>query len=769
MRWLLAAVLLSAYLLAGGQVKGGPDVAAWRTEPATQDGIRLLSGADGVTAQSTRGGSRCVTTAPGNTPSLYLYFNLDDGRTRGLPGPLYVRIEYFDEALGGGLKLEYDSAAGETPAAKYTPAEDQAGGWQAGTKRWMKAAFLLQRPRFANRQNLDADFRLRGGPLFVRAVIVSRTRPADWDILAKIDTRDVKPLVKIGQGGQLIVGGFDPTSRADAARYVRTLEASIPALKALGVTSHEAYVRWNLCEPAEGQYDWSVYDQYVTLYKRHGLKWVPFLICGSAYSLPDWYYKKPGSQGYVCLEHGTESDVQSLWNPALRGHVARFIRAFCERYRDSGVVESILLGVTGNYGEAIYPASGNDWTADVHGKYHTHAGFWAGDKYAEHSFQVWLISKYGGSDRLRDAWGHSFQSVDHVKPFLRRDSPNERAWLDFCDWYTDSMTNWSRFWLQKTRRHFPRGDIYLCTGGHAPPEHGASFAQQCKAAAEVGAGVRITNEASDYAANFTLTRWVASAGRQYGAYFSFEPAGGVDANGVTARIYNATASGARGLHYYYPNLFDTPAARESFVRYGGQFKQRTPVTEIAVYYPQTYIKLHGNTFMDYARPLRDRFDFAFMSDEQIADGGLKEVKALILLDGNTSEERTWDAIIDWVKGGGVLFYADGMGRLRNVEGNEGVHDRLFGPNAAIGKGRAFVFAGSGKNTEYRAFICAALAGAKQLSENTRAMVTADGKEDGLFVTLCEPGELLWLNSTKQAVQKGSTTVPPFGIASQRLR
>jgi len=117
-------------------------------------------------------------------------------------------------------------------------------------------------------------------------------------------------------------------------------------------------------------------------------KWVPFLICGSPYSLPDWYYKKPGAQGYVCLEHGEESDVQSLWNPAMREHVAGFIKAFCDHYRDSGIIESILLGVTGNYGEAIYPVTGNDWTADVHGAYHTHPGFWAGDRYAVASFRA---------------------------------------------------------------------------------------------------------------------------------------------------------------------------------------------------------------------------------------------------------------------------------------------------------------------------------------------------------------------------------------------
>ena len=403
------------------------------------------------------------------------------------------------------------------------------------------------------------------------------------------------PKVQIGPGGQLIVGGFDPDSFENATKSAAGFEAAIPNLKSLGVTSQEIYVRWNLCEVAPGKWDWSVYDRYVALYKENNLKWVPFLICGSPYSLPDWYYKKPGSQGYVCLEHHEESDVQSLWNPEMRRHVAEFVKAFCEHYRDTGTIESILLGVSGNYGEAIYPVTGNDWTADRHGKYHSHPGFWAGDPFAVKDFAASIKKKYGTSEKLESAWGDKAPAIDDVKPFLRKDAPNDRAWIDFVDWYQQSMTDYAKFWLTETRKNLPKGEIYLCTGGHAPPMHGSDFGQQCKMAAEVGAGVRITNEASDYALNFALTRWVASASAQYGGYFSFEPAGGVDANGVVGRIYNATASGAKGLHYYYPNLFDKPAATENFIRMGSQFQQRKPFVEIAVYYPTTSNQTRGRS------------------------------------------------------------------------------------------------------------------------------------------------------------------------------
>jgi Glycosyl hydrolase family 14 len=745
------------------------DLASWRVTDAgvEEAGLRALSGADGVTELTSAGDARCLGMKAGTNPaSAYLYFDVDLSLSLPDKTPLCLVVEYFDGGLGGRLSLHYDSATGDSQEAKYRASEQLWGGWLTGRKAWHTAIFALEQPAFKNRQNLGADFRFTGSTLLVRSVKLVTELPDNADEVDTMDTTDFERLVSIGHGGQLIIGGFDPGRKEDVRRLTQELEGSIPALKALGVTSHEGYVRWNLCELAPGEYDWSVYDAFVDVYRKYDLKWVPFLIIGSAYSLPDWYYKQEGSQGYVCLKHGETSDVESLWNPVLRDHVARFIKAFCEHYRDKDVIESILLGVTGNYGEAIYVVTGNDWTASIHGEYHTHPGFWAGDPYARQSFRDWLVAKYTTAEALNAAWGTEYGSVGAVEPFLQDAAPNDRAWLDMCDWYIGSMTDWSRFWMSETRKHFPDGDINLCTGGHAPPEHGANFGDQCKVAAEIGGGVRITNEASDIKANFSLTRWVASAGQQYGAYYSFEPAGMVNEPGVIARIYNATASGAKGLHYYFPNLFGTDGARNNFVKWGGQFRQRTPVVEIAVYYPQTHIKLNGNKFLGKVQPLRDRFDFGYMSDEQIRDGGLVRVKALILMDGNVSEGAVWAAVTDWVRNGGVVLYADGMGRLRTVEGDEACHDALLGKEADHGKGRVETFAGDPDTVEYRAFLAEKLAQAEELLPATRAMAALDGEEDGVFVTVCAPNELLWLNYTDQPVQKQGQEIAAYSITSQ---
>jgi len=237
----------------------------------------------------------------------------------------------------------------------------------------------------------------------------------------------------------------------------------------------------------------------------------------------------------------------------------------------------------------------------------------------------------------------------------------------------------------------------------------------------------------------------------------------VNVPGGVARVYNATASGARGLHYYYPNLFNGKDAFNNFVRTGDQFTQRDPITEIALYYPETFIKLNSPDILSYAQKLRERFDFNYISDEQITDAGLAHTKALVLMLGNIAEAASWRRITDWVRKGGVLIYPTGMGRLRTVERDETPHEELFGPNAKLGKGRVVVFDGAGDSTEYRDFICATLAAARELSADSRLMVSADGKDDGVFVTVAAPGKLLWLNYTNKPVIRNGIEIPAYSI------
>jgi len=577
-------------------------------------------------------------------------------------------------------------------------------------------------------------------------------------------------IVKVGEGTQLTIGDFDISSAADLQGVLERLKRELPRMKAAGVTSHETYVRWNLVETSLGKFDFSLYDQIAELDHSLGIKWVPFIIIGPAYATPDWFYSSKHSVKYVCLEHGEESAIESLWNPHLRGHVSRFMKEFAAHYEPMGVIESVLLGITGNYGEAIYPAtSGEDWTSRTHGKYHSHPGYWAGDQHAVRSFQRWLKNKYRDIASLNRDWKTNHRDFSRIKTFLRKDAPSTRAWLDMLDWYRGSMNDWAAFWMKTARKYFPQTNIYLCTGGDGNPMHGSDFGEQCRVAASVYGGVRITNEGSSYPDNFSLTRWIASAGRLYGAYYGFEPAGGVSPAAVAARCYNATASGARQLHYYFGNIFMSSQAEDNWLKSAQFFRRREPKVEVALFYPQTDIELGGQDFLRYPRALRDFFDFDYLSEGMIRDGGLKRYKALIIAGGHTVEITTLRRIRAWcLWEGGIVIASGTSAPLVTVEGDDTLYRLLLDTDGAI--------VDQGPREGYFRFVAKTLAELPVLSRDTREVIALDSKTDNLYWTLFEDGEILILNQNPKDVTWGFTflgkymrpTIPAYGIWSSKV-
>jgi hypothetical protein len=146
--------------------------------------------------------------------------------------------------------------------------------------------------------------------------------------------------------------------------------------KESGITSLQSYVTWAEIEKKPGLLDFSVYDVLVEKLLKHGLKWVPFLIMGPDYATPQWFQESSHSVYAKCLEHEKECRIQSIWNPNLPNYVEHFISLFADHYRDRTLFESISLGISGNWGEAIYPATGG-----FMGGFHVHPGWWCGDDY----------------------------------------------------------------------------------------------------------------------------------------------------------------------------------------------------------------------------------------------------------------------------------------------------------------------------------------------------------------------------------------------------
>jgi len=357
--------------------------------------------------------------------------------------------------------------------------------------------------------------------------------------------------------------------------------------------------------------------------------------------------------------------VQSLFNPALPPYIDRFLAEFARQYRDTGVIESVLLGITGIYGESIYPAGPPDgWTARLTGVYHNHGGWWAGDTHAQAAFRRDMRREYRWLRRLNKAWGTAYESFDDVAPFLPGDAPSDRARSDCAEWYQKAMEDWAVFWVKATRRHFPDTEIYLCTGGNGSPLLGADFSAQAKAIAPYRAGIRITNEASDYAANFTVTREVATATRLYGTFSGFEPAGRVDAKGVVARVYNATMSGVRQLHYYSPNVLQSKAAVAAFRAHASFLVPRTPRVSTAFYVSRETWGVNAHVMprmYAHARVFRDLVDYDMVTRRSVVDGALKDHRFLLMVECEVLDPGAAARIRSWVRRGGVLAVATRTG------------------------------------------------------------------------------------------------------------
>ncbi len=580
--------------------------------------------------------------------SGYLYVKIDHDDYKQGPIDLYVSAEVYDDDLKR-INLTFDQFSRDLGRnTKYTAAEQ--AYFMTGEQCWRTLHFFLPDVRLGHGQNHNADFRFAAPGLAFRKIRVGSQRPADFNEQGGIDQQTLKNIAVHRKPGMELTFGSDATP-AEAAMF-----------RALSATSVESYVHWAGVEPERGRWDWSKWDQQVETLRRSDLQWVPFLIAGPAYATPLWFQNSSESAVFKCLEHNTESKVQSLFNPALPAQVKRFVQAFAERYRDTGIIESLLLGVTGIYGESIYPAGPQGgWTTRLTGEYHNHRGWWAGDRHAVHSFRTAIHKEYRKIRRLNAAWGTAYISFDEVTTFLPEDAPNLRARADFTEWYQQAMTDWSVFWVKTVRSAFPDTPIYLCTGGAGDPMLGADFTAQTAEIARYGAGVRITNEGSDYAHNFSRTREVATATRHYGTFCGFEPAAKINAVGIVARIYNATASGARQLHDYTANTFDK--GLDSFQNFrvnAHRLIPRKPILSTAVYLSRESWALDNNAHSscyELSRTLRDVTDFDYVTRRSLADGHLSGYKTLVLTHSPVLEPQSAEAIEKWVRKGGHLIAA----------------------------------------------------------------------------------------------------------------
>lgn len=487
-------------------------------------------------------------------------------------------------------------------------------------------------------------------------------------------------------------------------------------LKKAGVNSVQSYVTWAEVESEEGHYDFSSYETLVNQLKKHQLNWVPFLILGPHYATPNWFQQSSKNLYATCLEHNQTSKIQSIWNPHLPDAVDHFLQIFADHFKHCQVISSILLGISGNWGESIYPDSGC-----FYGNFHTHAGWWCGDSYARQQFQNNMLKKYASLENLNNTWNTHFKNITEItfpyevlpknKPQTLRvianniyeKSPRQfkqyavklnkfyTTWQvsqlcksipnqiknssthleDFVAWYLDAMSQWSEFWLKKSRAYFPKVDLYLVSGGNGLPHHGADFSKQVKIASQYNAGIRITNQTDDFSQSFTRTCLISSASRFYQTYFSTEEARVNSDFGVTMRLFEGLSSGAKSIyckgilglgeahcsHVIQPSGELTLAADNLKKYYPLIQSPAKPIINVAIIYPNRSIIYNARIqeiLFHYSSQLRKHINFDFIDENMINESAADNYRFIINLVGMPSNKNI-DMLRQWLTKGNVLL------------------------------------------------------------------------------------------------------------------
>ena len=619
----------------------------------------------------------------------------------------WLRVQYLDRGYGL-IAVSYGA-----DGVRGVPQPKQWGVARLNTGKIREADFEID-PAMLRRSpgaTTDVDFRIEGLPLLV-SLTLTENEPAH------MPGADVPPAVEFRVPGQRVMSaGADANSPAGIDDVLASLRNLLPLARALGFNGIESYVKWGFVERSPGVFDWSYYDAVVDEVQKHGLKWFPLLIVGSAYALPDWFYHSSEHTGYECLEHHIGNDIPTIFNSNQDKYVQRFLKEFGKHYAHRGILLGVRLGPSGNYGEAQYPATGN-W--GYHGKpLHTHLGFWAADPSATGAFRKAMEGRYSDIAALNRAWTTDYTSFGDVTTFLPVSARDARMRLDFTNWYLDSMSVWCARWAEWARASIPDTQIYQSSGGWGAVRIGTDYTAQARTMGKMKEGIRLTNETDEYPLNFVNTRMAASAARFYGASLGLEPASVGTLRGVMGRLFNAVSNGADHLFYYYNHLLNHDGTTEAWIENASVLDQRAlPAIDVAAFYPDTSIRLHGellrylraSAWIPRAEALRAVTDYDYASEQMILDGALSRYRVLVFLWGNETERPVLEKIDAWVRAGGIVIYPLRQqlreGLLGTVEGDRSISERWR--KGDTGKGRVIYYEGHPSIPKYAEFLAAEL-------------------------------------------------------------
>lgn len=452
----------------------------------------------------------------------------------------------------------------------------------------------------------------------------------------------------------------------------------------------------------DGRGDWGPLDHNLRIISEQGAE---ALLVAGFYWIPPWMREDPRAVPLRCLQHHQTVPILSPWSPFTLEWIDHCAGALAAHLQASPApIAAVGVMLCGDFGEAIFPAgmlnTAGTLPPSVDGQtIHDHGDFWCDDPCARAAYVDFL-----GKGGRRARPGHSPPDPSDAGLFPRPPAPGtaDLPWLDFLDWYHDSMTRYAGEVMACYRAHFPNPDLVIWLGGGVEPHtHGQDNSALPKAAKAVRGTIRCTAAGSQlmhrkledpgqtlawaFQRNQPIVKRVASACRHYGVPLWLEPPypPGMDEPEIVARVFEAASCGAEAYFEWARTL----------ERCRGIYKQCTrwlvasePLLNAAVYFPVAAHRTRPDSllpprFWDGAASLRAVTDYDVLDDRLIRDGALDRYALLVLLDADLIEPDVLERVRHWVEAGGILA-VEWAGAMRCV----GRDDEILEPWLGLAPG-----------------------------------------------------------------------------------
>ena len=135
-----------------------------------------------------------------------------------------------------------------------------------------------------------------------------------------------------------------------------SLDGDVPGYPASTIAYYRWY--WNVLEPAEGKYSWSMIDSVIAMARSRGQRLATRIMPTNGHDgVPEWY-RKTGARGFEYLaeetiEAGTKKNswMPDHEDPLYLKYMGRLVKEFARRYDGHPDIDHIDIGSYGHWGE----------------------------------------------------------------------------------------------------------------------------------------------------------------------------------------------------------------------------------------------------------------------------------------------------------------------------------------------------------------------------------------------------------------------------------